>query len=47
MLLPTGYTYDNVEAKKVLKEQFGDLKVKDAKSSDSHPNLALRSEGVG
>ncbi|MDR2554657.1 MAG: patatin-like phospholipase family protein [Fibromonadaceae bacterium] len=30
-LLPTGYTYDNVEAKKVLKEQFGDLKVKDAK----------------
>jgi len=30
-ILPTGYTYDNVEAKKVLKEQFGDLKVKDAK----------------
>jgi len=30
-LLPTGYTYDNVEAKKVLKDHFGDLKVKDTK----------------
>jgi len=30
-ILPTGYTYDNVEAQKVLKEQFGDLKVKDTK----------------
>jgi len=28
-ILPTGYTYDNVEAKKVLKDQFGDMKVKD------------------
>jgi len=30
-ILPTGYTYDNVEAQKVLKDQFGDMKVKDTK----------------
>jgi patatin-like phospholipase/acyl hydrolase len=30
-LLPTGYTYDNAEAKKVLRDQFGDMKVSDAK----------------
>jgi patatin-like phospholipase/acyl hydrolase len=30
-ILPTGYTYDNVEAKKALKEQFGDIMVKECK----------------
>jgi patatin-like phospholipase/acyl hydrolase len=30
-ILPTGYTYDNAEAKNVLKDTFGDIKVKDVK----------------
>jgi len=30
-LLPTGYTYDNKEAKKVFQEVFGDWKLKDCK----------------
>jgi len=30
-ILPTGYTYDNVEAKKALQEVFGDKKVKECK----------------
>jgi patatin-like phospholipase/acyl hydrolase len=30
-ILPTGYTYDNAEARKVLKEVFGEWKVNDCK----------------